>query len=477
MGAVCFCVLMSLGEMSAAFPSKRGFPGFATRTIDPAFGFATALVYLCKYLILSPNQIVAGALVIRFWNDKINSAAWVTILIAFVVAMNFLGIKWFGEVEFWLSFIKILTLSGLIILGLVIDLGGGPNHDRIGFRYWKDGKAFVSYPKNAGPGGAAGRFLGVVKALVGALFAYMGTELIGVTVGEAKNPRKTVPAAIKKTFYRILFFYIILILLTGMVVDGQGQLLKTATSGNNKTTASASPFVVAIQEAGIKGLPGLVNACLLIFTFSAANSDQYIASRTLYGMAKDGNAPRIFTYCNSRGVPMVSFAFTGMFMLLAYICSSADGLSVWSYFTSAVTICGALSWISILSSHLAMMRGLKAQGISRDTLPYKSPFQPYAAIFALFITVLIAIFKGFDAFIGPTFKYKDFICHYIAVPVYVFGFLIYKFVRKTKFVKPHEMDLHTGAREFQGLDEDDEDEMRYKSMSFKDKVIYQLKNW
>lgn len=299
----------------------------------------------------------------------------------------------------------------------------------------------------------------------------------GVTVGEAKNPRKTVPAAIKKTFYRILFFYIILILLTGMIVDGQGTRLKTATSGANKSTASASPFVVAIQEAGIKGLPGLVNACLLIFTISAANSDQYIASRTLYGMAKDGNAPKIFTYCNKRGVPLTAFAFTGMFMGLAFICSSADGLSVWSYFTQAVTICGALSWISILASHLAMMRGMKAQGLSRDDLPYKSPFQPYASIFALFITCLIAIFKGFDAFIGPKFKYKDFICHYIAIPVYVFGFLIYKFVRKTKFVKPHEMDLRTGAREFQGLDEDDEDVERYKAMSLGQKIMYQLKNW
>lgn len=102
MGIVCFAVLLSLGEMSTKFPSKKGFAGHATRCIDPAFGFATALVYLCKYLILSPNQIVAGALVIRFWNNEINSAAWVCILIAFVVAINCLGIKWFGEVEFWL---------------------------------------------------------------------------------------------------------------------------------------------------------------------------------------------------------------------------------------------------------------------------------------------------------------------------------------------------------------------------------------
>jgi amino acid transporter len=99
MGVVCFSVMLALGEMSTKYPSKKGFAGHATRCVDPAFGFATACVYLCKYLIISPNQIVAGSLVIRFWNSSINSAVWVTILVAFVIAINCLGIKWFGEIE------------------------------------------------------------------------------------------------------------------------------------------------------------------------------------------------------------------------------------------------------------------------------------------------------------------------------------------------------------------------------------------
>jgi amino acid transporter len=134
---------------------------------------------------------------------------------------------------------------------------------------------------------------------------------------------------------------------------------------------------------------------ILIFTISAANSDQYIASRTLYGMAKDGNAPRIFTKCTKRGVPWVAFVFTAMFMGLAYLVASSDALVIFNYFVSSVTIFGSLTWvssrvrgvaqarahadavpqrnqISILSSHIGFMRGLKTQGISRDTLPYKA---------------------------------------------------------------------------------------------------------
>jgi len=176
----------------------------------------------------------------------------------FVILINCMGIKWFGEIEFWLSFIKIITLTGLIILGLIIDLGGVPGQERIGFRYWTDGRAFKPYKVMDNIG--LGRFLGFVNALVLALFAYMGTELIGVTVGEAKNPRKTVPSAIRKTFYRILFFYIIGVLIIGMIVDSNSTLLAQASAKGTAGGASASPFVVAIQSAGIKVLPSIINA-------------------------------------------------------------------------------------------------------------------------------------------------------------------------------------------------------------------------
>jgi amino acid transporter len=261
-----------------------------------------------------------------------------------------------------------------------------------------------------------------------------------------------------------------------MVVDSDSPLLAQAAKKGTAGGASASPFVVAIQSAGIKVLPAIINACILIFTISAANSDQYIASRTLYGMAKDGNAPRIFTKCTKRGVPWVAFVFTAMFMGLAYLVASSDALVIFNYFVSSVTIFGSLTWISILSSHIGFMRGLKTQGISRDTLPYKAPFQPYLTYFALFFTVVLSIFKGFDGFMP--FAYKTFITNYIGIPIYVFGYILYKIIRRTKPVKMHEMDLSTGAREFEDLEAEEEDEDEgYSSMTFKEKAIYQLKNW
>jgi amino acid transporter len=176
---------------------------------------------------------------------------------------------------------------GLILLCLVLALGGGPNHDRTGFRYWNDPGAFNPYilskipctSENTfliyiWPAGSAGNFLAVWSSFLTALFAFLGTELIGVTVGEAQNPRKTIPRAIKLTFARIVFFYVIAVFFLGMIVPFNSPALIFANSASSSgvTTASASPFVVAIQLAGINVLPGFFNGCILLFVFSAANS-------------------------------------------------------------------------------------------------------------------------------------------------------------------------------------------------------------
>jgi len=120
----------------------------------------------------------------------------------------------------------------------------------------------------------------------------------------------------------------------------------------------------------------------------------------------------------------VAFMFTGSFMGLAYLVASSDALVIFNYLVSAVTIFGSLTWISILSSHVGFMRGMKAQGIPRDTLPFKAPFQPYLTYFALVFTVILSIFKGFDSFMP--WDYKNFITAYIGIPVYIIGYTGYK---------------------------------------------------
>lgn len=238
-----------------------------------------------------------------------------------------------------------------------------------------------------------------------AVFAYLGTELIGVTVGEAQNPRKTIPRAIKLTFYRILFFYCLSVFFLGMLVPYNDEKLIDANKLGTK--ASASPFVVAIKNANIKHLPGILNACILLFTFSASNSDLYIASRTLYGLATQSHAPKIFAWTDKRGVPVPALALSSCFCLLAMMNVSSSSVTVFGYFVNLVSIFGLLTWVSLLVTHIYFVRARRAQGITDDQMPYVAPFGLIGSYIALFFCCLISLTKNFDVFTKG--KYGNFV--------------------------------------------------------------------
>lgn len=276
-----------------------------------------------------------------------------------------------------------------------------------------------------------------------ATFAYMGTELVGVTVAEAQNPRRTVPKAIRLTFYRILVFYCLSALLIGMIVPYNSEKLLFAIKA--QAGASASPFVVAAETAGVEVLSHIINACICIFVFSAANSDLYIASRTLYGLASEGKAPAIFKRTDGRGVPVFALLGSAVFALLAFMNVSDDSTEVFGYFVNLTTIFGLLAWISILVTHISWCRARKAQGLRNNALPYVAPFGVYGSYFALFMCVIIALTKNYDVFVGGfSTKYKTFITGYIGMPVYLILLVGHKIVTKSRAPAPQEVDLYTG---------------------------------
>ncbi|KAG6818155.1 hypothetical protein H0H87_000060 [Tephrocybe sp. NHM501043] len=326
-GFVCYLVMVALGEMAAFLPHKKGFAGYATRFVDPALGFALGWNYLIKYWIVTPNNVNAAGVVVQYWTQKVHIAVWMVIFILFIFVINLLGVRVFGELEFWLSSIKVTCLIGLLLMGIIIDLGGNPKHDRIGFRYWRAPNGPMgTYLKDQVHDGHLAIFLGFWATLTNALFAYIGTELIGVTVGEAENPRRNIPIAIRRTFFRILVFYVGGVFVIGLIVPSTDNSLFTATK--SKTGAAASPFVVATKLVGIKVLNHIINAAILIFVMSAANSDLYIGSRTLYGLAVEGKAPAIFKRVNRMGVPYPSLIVCTMFCCLVFLNVSSSSAKV-----------------------------------------------------------------------------------------------------------------------------------------------------
>lgn len=404
--------------------------------------------YWFKYIILSPNQLTAGALVISYWlpQDKVNAGVWITILLIAIVCINYFGVRFFGEFEFWLSSFKVIVILGIILLSFILMLGGGPDHDRKGFRYWKNPGAFNHYIME----GDAGRFLAFWSTMVSATFAFLGTELVGVTVGEAQNPRRAIPRAIKLTFWRILVFYVLSVLLVGTLVPYNDVKLpyNNKKFAKSASSAAASPFVVAIENSGIPVLSHILNASILLFVFSAANSDLYIATRTIYGLAREGKAPKIFARTDRRGVPVYALAICSSIALIAYMNVSSDSQVVFKYFVNLVTIFGLLTWVSILVTHIYFVRARRAQNVPDSDLAYVAPFGIWGSYFALAFCILIVFTKNYDVFTHNkkwgNFDYKNFITAYLGIPLYLILIFGYKFVTKCKGVKPEEADLWSG---------------------------------
>lgn len=448
MGTVVYSMMVALGEMATLFPVSGSFTHYATRWVDPALGFALGYNYWYSYAITLPTEITAAAIVISYWDQKTNPGVWIAVFLFVIVLINFAGVRYYGEAEFWFSFIKVISIVGLIIMGIVLDLGGGPTHDRIGFRYWKNPGPFNQLD---GISGTEGRFLAFWATFVNAAFSFLGTEIVALAAGEAENPRRNVPKAIRRVFYRILLFYIGGVIVIGWLVPYNDPRLLSA-AGN----ATASPFVIAIDNAKIKALPSIINAVILISAFSAGNSDLYAASRTLYGLACSGQAPRFLRKCTKAGLPIWCVAITSLGGLLAFLNVNENGNTVFEWFVNITSITGLITWDIILVTYIRFHKGLKHQGIDRNTLPYKAPFQPYASYFGVLFVTLVIIFNGFQVFIKGEWNVNTFITAYICLPIFLVLYVGYKVIVRPKFVRVEDMDFTTGRRELNDMEEEED---------------------
>jgi amino acid transporter len=434
MGSICYSVMISLGEMIAFLPIPGGHIKLAERFVDPALSFTMGWNYWYNWVIILPAELSAAAVLINFWNDTINNALWISICMFVVIVINLFGAGAYGEAEFWFASVKVLTITGLIILGIVITAGGGPNHESIGFRYWKNPGPFVQYNDIAG---ATGRFLGWFAVLTQAAFSFIGTEIVAIAAGEAKNPRRNLPRSIKKVYIRILLFYLGGTFIIGLLVPSDNTSL-VLNSGTLK-----SPFVIAIKNAGIPALPSIINACLLTSAWSAASSDLYTSSRAIYGLALTKQAPAIFARTTRSGLPWVALVFCSLFGSLAYMSLQSTAGTVFGYFANLTASAGLLTWWGICFTFIRWHAGLKAQGIDRKTLPYYGALNKgaFAAWYAIILITVILFFQGFAYFLKGGWSTSGFVTAYFPCWLFPVIWIGYKLIKKSHFVRAFEMDF------------------------------------
>ena len=353
--------------------------------------------------------------------------------------INIIAVGGYGEAEFWLSGGKVILIFMLFAFTFVTMVGGNPTGNAYGFYYWQVPGAFAVYPKVGAwgyVGGNLGRFQGFLQALWSASFAVVGPEYISMVAAEAKRPRRYIKTAFKTIYYRFFIFFFGSALAVGIVVPYNDPTLISQEGGS---TAAASPYVIAMQNLGIEGLPNLVNALMLTSIFSAGNTYTYCATRSLYGLALEGRAPGFLRKTTASGVPIYCFLVVMFFPLLSFLQVSSSSAIVITWLVDLVTAGGIIDYIVMSTTFIFFYRACEAQGIDRKKLPYYGRFQPYGAYLALLIHSLIVIFYGYTAF--QPWSVTAFFQSYTIQIVAPLLFISWKVIKRTRFVRPHEADL------------------------------------
>ncbi|OUM51934.1 hypothetical protein BVG19_g1077 [[Candida] boidinii] len=438
-------IMNQLGEMVTYIPEAGKSTMYALcerYTGSKSLAFAAGMNLYYAQALIAPAEITAAAFVIQYWSD-LNVAIWITILYFSTVILNFLAVKFFGEVEFWIASIKIFCIVGLIIVGIVIFFGGAPDSNGVlGFHFWKHPGAFVEHLT----GGSAGRFCGILTGIIKSAFAFiLAPELVTCCAAESVNPRVNLPKATDRFIYRLLFFYIFGVIVIGVIVaSNDGRLMNAIANGSSG--AAASPFVIGIQNAGIKVLNHIVNACILTSAYSCGNSFVFAGSRTLHSMAIAGQVPKIFGYTNKYGVPYFSVGLTSLISLISYLNVSSSSAKVFTWLSNISTVSGFISWILVAITYIRYRKAIDYHGMN-DRVPYRPPIQLIGAYSSIVFFSLISLVNGYAVFFS--WSTADFFAAYITLPIFVillFGHMAWS--REICFWRPSsEIDVITGLEE------------------------------
>lgn len=391
-GAVMWAVNECFAEMVTYASVPSPFIRFGSEWVDGALGFAMAWNFFLNMAILVPLEVVAMNIMITFWTDKIPVEAIIVAMILLYAFLNAVTVRFFGISEFYLSIGKVLLMLMLFLFTFITMVGGNPLHDRYGFRYWNKPGAFIEY--NAS--GDTGRFLGVLSCVYQASFSYVYTQIDITNIAFADiwkhhwarvylngSSRDGEPSQDPASRFQVLCLADSGLLRRQCSVHwyrhpiGQSQAsgyprrrdirqrywcsIVSTTPGNMSDCFShrVRPYVIAKQRLQIGGLPHLVNALIMTSIFSAGNALLYAATRTLHGMSLEGHAPRIFSYCTKRGVPLWALCFSLSFCLLAFLQVRSSSAVVMGYLVVLITCCQMLK--------------LRIHGVCLPTLLPRSP--------------------------------------------------------------------------------------------------------
>ncbi|WP_409022007.1 amino acid permease [Dellaglioa sp. P0083] len=421
-GIMVYFLMTSLGEMATYLPVSGSFAVYSTRFVDPAMGFAMGWNYWFNWAITLAVDISTAALVMQFWLPDVPGWIFSTISLVIIFAINALSVKSFGETEYWLSIIKVVTVIVFLIVGVLTIFGILGGH--------ATGLENFTMKKAPFVGGVPM----ILSVFVVAGFSFQGTELIGITAGESETPEKSIPKAIKQVFWRILLFYIFAIFIIAAIIPYTSPDLL----GSSASDISISPFTLVFQRAGLASAASVMNAVILTSVLSAANSGMYASTRMLHSLAEQGYAPKKFKQTNSRGIPMAALVGTTFIGLLTFL-ASVFGAKVYVFLLSASGLTGFIAWLGIAISHYRFRKAFKAQGHEVSELKYSAKWFPVGPILALVLCILVILGQDIQSF--KNFDWEAISVSYMSIPLFVVLYTYYKIRYKTKLIPLKDVDL------------------------------------
>ena len=364
---IALIVAYSIAEMAVTHPVAGSFGVYAQTYLNGWSGFTVRVTYAFVQILAIGAEVTAVAIYFSFWFPAVPQWVWVVGVSVGLIALNCLRVGNFGEFEYWFAIIKVITIVIFILVGLGLIFGVGPAR-AIGFSNLTSHGGFL-------PNGLKGVWL----ALSLALTSYMGVEIIGITAGEALQPEKTIPHAMRSVTLRLILFYVLSI--TVMLSMTPWNLMGSGITG--------SPFVLAFAKVGIPYAAKIMNLVVITAALSSANTNLYLTSRTLFSLSHDGYVPKGLGSLGRNGVPhialMVSAAGMVAAILLAIFAPGQAFLLLYG-----VAVAGMFFvWSIILLAHLSFRRSIGKARVAQ--LPIHLPFSPYSQIAALIALATIAI--------------------------------------------------------------------------------------
>lgn len=438
-GIVVYFTMLALVEMATFMPVSGSFCTYATRFVDPSFGFALQWNYWFNDAVSTASDLTALQLVIGYWtNGNEHFPAWAVSLGVWVVLilLNVGHVRIYGEMEFWLAILKVVTIIVFIILGIVVNCGANTSHEYIGFKYWNKGTEDPFGNTLAGAFAGNG-FRGFAKVFVTASFAYGGTESIGITAGETKDPHKNMPKVARTVFWRIMLFYIVGVLIIGINVP-------YTYPGLSDGTSATSPFTLVFQMAGSSVAGSFMNAVVVTSVLSAGNHALFAGTRLLWSMGAQGFAPRFFCKVTGYRVPVLALISTSLVSVVCFATSFIGAGQLWNWLQALVGVSNQISWVAIGITSVKFRRALKAQ-TKLHLLPYRNwtdPWGPYIVIVGVSVMILV---QGWSS-LSP-WNASSFFQSYVELGVFPLMYVAWKLFKRTKVVGARAADLETDRYE------------------------------